>query len=81
MGSLAKVALGPMKTSSATRIPSQRKTPDLMVTLSPISTSFSMKVWAQRLQSAPIRAPGRTTAYCQIRVPLPMWVLCTSASS
>src|SRR5690606_23453154 len=42
---------------------------------------FSMRVCAQMLQLAPMRAPARITAYCQTRVPWPMLVLCTSASS
>src|ERR1035437_1380937 len=43
-GSLVKVALGPMKTSSSMVIPSQSWTPHLIVTRSPICTSFSMNV-------------------------------------
>ena len=69
--SLVNVAFGPMKTSSPTRMPSQSCTPDLIVTRSPTTTSFSMKTWSQMLQSAPITAPGRTWANAQTRVPSP----------
>ena len=56
--SFANVALGPMKTSSSMRTPSQSWTPHFTVTRSPTMTSFSMNVWSQMLQSAPMRAPA-----------------------
>jgi hypothetical protein len=43
-----------------------------MVTLFPMTTSFSIKHWALMLQFEPIRAPGSTTENCQIWVPFPM---------
>src|SRR5438093_277445 len=39
-----------------------------------------MSTCAQILQFAPIRAPGKTTQYCQIRVSLPIVTDWTSAS-
>ena len=42
--SFVNVALGPMNTSSSTLVPSHKKTPHLTVTLSPMTTSFSMNV-------------------------------------
>ena len=43
-GSLQNVAFGPMNTSSSIRRPSQIWTPHFIVTLSPITTSFSINV-------------------------------------
>src|ERR1035441_8602379 len=80
-GSLEKVALGPTNTSSSSVMPSQIWTPILMVTRSPMRTSFSMKVWSQMLQRAPITAPGRTWANAQMRVPAPIEGLSTIAVS
>jgi hypothetical protein len=56
--SFANVAFGPMKTSSSMTTPSQSCTPHFTVTRSPTVTSFSMNVWSQMLQSAPMRAPA-----------------------
>lgn len=70
-GSLVKVALGPTNTSSPRRTPSHSWTPDFTVTRSPTITSFSMKTWSLMLQSWPRRAPGRTCAKAQMRVPSP----------
>ena len=70
-GSFENVALGPMNTSSSMRTPSQSCTPHLTVTRSPTTTSFSMNVWSQMLQSAPIFAPGRMWANAQTRVRAP----------
>src|ERR1019366_231921 len=80
-GSLEKVALGPTNTSSCSVTPSQTWTPHLMVTRSPMRTSFSMNVWSQMLQAAPITAPGRTWANAQMRVPAPIEGLSTIAVS
>jgi hypothetical protein len=54
-------------------MPSHSCTPDLIVTRSPTTTSFSMNTWSQTLQSAPITAPGSTWAKAQTRVPSPTW--------
>src|ERR1019366_248190 len=62
-------------------MPSQTWTPHLMVTRSPMRTSFSMNVWSQMLQPAPITAPGRTWANAQMRVPAPIEGLSTMAVS
>jgi hypothetical protein len=78
--SLLNVALGPIKTLSSIRTPSQSCTLLLSVTLSPITTSFSISTCAQILQFSPILAPANTTQNCQTRVPSPIFLLCTSAS-
>ena len=69
--SLVKVAFGPTNTELPSLMPSQSCTPDLMVTKSPMTTSFSMNTPSQILQSRPIRAPGSTCVKAQIRVPAP----------
>ena len=79
--SLVKVALGPMNTSSSILMASHRYTPHLMVTLLPIITSFSMKVWSHILQFVPITAPGNIWANAQIRVSFPIFADSTTASS
>jgi hypothetical protein len=68
-----------MNTSSSSRVPSQTETPHLMVTRSPITTSFSTKQRSQMLQPLPIVAPGSTLQKAQIRVPSPMRSVATSA--
>ncbi len=79
IGSLVNVALGPTKTSSSSRTPSHTCTPHLIVTRSPITTSFSMNTPSQMLQSAPIVAFGSTCANAQMRVRSPIFLLSTSA--
>lgn len=70
--SFVKVTFGPTKTLSSSLTPSHTWTPDFTVTLSPRTTSFSMKTRAFMLQFFPILAPGRTTTNCQIVVPSPI---------
>ena len=59
--SLVKVTFGPIKTLSSTRRPSQSCTPLFIVTLLPITTSFSINTFAQILQFSPITAFSKTT--------------------
>src|SRR6185312_6856709 len=76
--SLVKVALGPMNTLSSMVIPSHSCTPGFMVTLLPITTSFSIKTWQLILQLFPILAPFKMTQNCQTIVPFPISLVCTS---
>ncbi len=70
--SFVKIAPGPMKTSSSTVRPFQRKTPHLTVTRLPIRTPPSIKVWSQILQSSPRTAPPTIWAKAHTRVPWPI---------
>ena len=70
--SFVKVTLGPIKTSSSMETPSHKYTPDLIVTRSPMVTSFSTKHCAQMFTFEPIFALGRITTDCQIVVPSPI---------
>lgn len=66
--SLVKVTFEPIITLSSSVMPSQTCTPHLMVTLFPISTSFSIRQCEQILQFSPILHFGNTTQNYQILV-------------
>lgn len=78
--SLIKVTFGPIKTLFPILSPSHKYTPLLTVTLSPIMTSFSIKQWQLILQFFPIITFSKTTTYCHMIVPSPMFLLFTSES-
>ena len=78
LANAVKVTLGPIKTSSFSTTPSQIWTPLFMVTLFPMTTSFSTNTLKLILQFFPIFAFFKITQYCQMDVPSPISVVCMS---